>query len=217
MQAPPIEGVVPAGDQLAHRRRRPLGGHGLEADARRAGLPRTTVRTREASISTPSIEAKGHPRRPRDEHRRSARRTSRTRWIRPALRTTRAAARRSGGSDRRGPRPASVHPPTETLCWTDSSLLLPPADLLDGLPPASRLGRCVPESAPERKKGRPESLPGAVCLLRKLVAHSGSCFLVMARQRFLRRAWLPAHPRTTRWYAAGSSSKTAASHSAQLS
>ena len=64
----------------------------------------------------------------------------------------------------------------------------------------------------EGHQGRPRHGSGRNCRL-----PSGSCFLAMARQRFLRRAWLPAHPRTTRWYAAGSSSKTAASHSAQSS
>lgn len=47
--------------------------------------------------------------------------------------------------------------------------------------------------------------------------HSGRRFLVMASQRFLRRACGPAHACTSRWYAAESSSKTAASHSAQSS
>lgn len=45
--------------------------------------------------------------------------------------------------------------------------------------------------------------------------HSGRRFPVMARQRFFRRAWGPAHACTSRWYALESSSKTAESHSAQ--
>ncbi len=49
------------------------------------------------------------------------------------------------------------------------------------------------------------------------VSHSGSRLLRMASQRFFRRAWAVAQPRTIRWYATASSSKTAASHSAQLS
>ena len=47
--------------------------------------------------------------------------------------------------------------------------------------------------------------------------HRGRCFLAMASQRFFRRACGPAHPCTTHRYAAESSSKTAASHSAQSS
>ncbi len=48
-------------------------------------------------------------------------------------------------------------------------------------------------------------------------SHSGSRLFVMASQRFFRRAWATAQPRTIRWYATESSSKTAASHSAQSS
>jgi hypothetical protein len=49
------------------------------------------------------------------------------------------------------------------------------------------------------------------------VSHSGSRLFLMASQRFFRRAWAVVQPRTIRWYATASSSKIAASHSAQSS